>query len=83
MERQSLYFLSLRVEDIEVSIVGMLFQLRDGGVVSLGAASIYLTDPGQKVKGGFGLRSDSFLNGLVPSVLSIPILLSMSTDKGP
>ena len=44
-------------------------------------ASIYFSDPGQKVEGGFTLYSDDFLNGLLPGIFSMAILLGLGTDE--
>ena len=83
IEKQSLCFVRLRAEEIGAFILGMFFRLRAGGVMALEVASIYLTDSKQKVKGGFGLRSNGFLNGLIPSVFLTAVLLSFDMDREP
>ena len=83
IEKQGLYFLKLRAEEIGAFIMGMLFGLRGRGAKAPGAASIYLADSKQKVKGGFGLRSNSFLDELIPDVFSTAVLLSLSIDRKP
>ena len=50
------------------------------GVVSLGAASIHLMDPGQKFQGVLGLSHNSFLDGLVPDVFLTTFLLGLGAD---
>ena len=51
--------------------------------MALGAASIHLTDPQKKIQGGLGLSHDTFLDGLVLSVLLTTFLLGLGTDGGP
>ena len=74
----------LRLEKV---LVGDLFF---GAFVRLGRRSmaprtvnIYFLDPGRKVEGGFGLRGNGFLNGLLPDVLLTAILLSPGRDWWP
>ena len=51
------------------------------GSITLETASIHFSDPRQKVKGGFGLYNNGFLNGLFLVVLSMAILLGLDTDR--
>ena len=81
--RKSLCFLKLKVEEIEVFIVGVLFELRSRRAMAPGVVNIYLTDQGKKVEGGFGLRNDSFPDGLVPSVFPTAVLLVLRTNEEP
>ena len=80
MERKGLCFLRLKTKKIGVFIAGVLFRLGGGKAMALGAASIYLTDPKKKVKSGYSLCNDGFLDGLIPDVLLTIVLLDLSID---
>ena len=80
-EKQDFWFLRLRAEGIWAFISGVFFGLGSGGVMALGAVNIYLTDLEQKVEGGFGLRGDSVLDGLVSDIVPTAILLGLDMDK--
>ena len=51
MGKQASYFMRLRIKRIEISIADVLFGLENEGAMVLEAASIHLTDPGQKIEG--------------------------------
>ena len=70
MGKQGLFFLKLRAEGIRAFLAGVLFILESGGAMALRASKTYLTDPRQKVEGGFSLRGNSFLYDLVSSIYS-------------
>ena len=46
-------------------------------------ATIYFSDPKQKIGVGFSLCSNGFLNGLLPIVLSTAILLGLDINRRP
>ena len=54
-----------------------------GGLMASKTVSIYFSDSERKVKGGFGLRGDGFLNGLLSNVLLTVILLSLGIYTWP
>ena len=83
MEKQGLCFLILKAEAIEDFIAGVLFVLGIKRAMGLGAASIYFTDPRQKVESGFGLRNNSFLDALISDVLLTAVLLGLGINRGP
>ena len=83
MKKQDLCFMRLKTEEIRVFITIVLFGLRGGKAIALRAMSIYFTDREQKDGGGFGLRNDSLLDGLVLDVFAAAILLNLGTDVGP
>ena len=47
-----------------------------GGLIAPKTANIYFSNPRRKVKGGFGLRGNSFFNGLLTGILSTPSYLA-------
>ena len=83
MERQSLCFLRLRAEGIGVFIADKYFKLGGGGAMALGIVSIYLTDPGWKVKDSFQLCNNSLPDALVQDIFLTAVLLGLDTDAGP
>ena len=48
--------------------------------MALKIASIYFLDPRRTIEGGFSLRGNGLLNGLLPGVLLTAILLGLGTD---
>ena len=49
-------------------------------LIALGIASIYFSDSGRKVKSGFSLCCNSFLNGLILDGFLATILIGLGTD---
>ena len=66
---------------IEDFFFGMFICL-EKRLMALRTANIYLLNPGQKVKSGFGLCEDGFLDGLFPDILLIVIFFSLDIDEG-
>ena len=52
----------------------------EGGSIASKIASIYFSDPGQKVKGGFGVYGNGLLNALLLDIFLTAILLGLDTD---
>ena len=63
--------------------MGVLYELGSEGVMALKAVSIYFTDPGRKVEGGFGLWNNAFSDNLVLGVFLTIVLLGLGIDAGP
>ena len=83
IEKQRLSFLKLGVEGIRASIVDVLFALRDGGIMALEIASIYLTDPRRKIESSFVLCGNGCVNILVSSIFLTVVLLGLGMDGKP
>ena len=45
------------------------------------ATGIYFSDPKQKVKSGFGLYSNDFLDGPLPNILLAIILIGLGKNE--
>ena len=80
MKRNGLYFLG--AERKGALVPGVILDRFWGGVVALGAANIYLTDPQKKVQGGIGLSRNRFLDGLVLVVFWRPFCLAWVRMEG-
>ena len=73
----------LGAEQKGASVLGVVLGRFQGRAMASGAANIYFTDPRKKVQGGLSLSRDSFLDGMVPSVLLTTFLFGLGTDGGP
>ena len=72
----------LGVEQKGALISGVILDRFQSGVIASRAASIYFTDPQKNIQGGLSLTRNSFLDGLVPGVLSTTFLLGLGIDGG-